>query len=197
MAPACPNCGFDNPPGMRFCGNCGTRMAPPEAAAPLPPPSTALPVIPARPAAIDPQQLGVMSGADLLERFRQAGLEASGQRRSVTVLFVDLTAYTHLSELLGDEELYDMIHRFIRVMVDDVYKYEGMVDKLTGDGLMALFGAPIAHENNAERALRSAMDMMVDTARLSQQLNLPGQKLRIHIGLNSGSVIVGGLGGDG
>ena len=188
MAPACTNCGFDNPPGMRFCGNCGTRM--PELHAPVGDPA-------ASPTVVDPRQLGVLTGADLLGRFQQAGLEASGQRRSVTVLFVDLTAYTHLSEQLGDEELYDMIDRFIRVMVDDVYKYEGMVDKLTGDGLMALFGAPIAHENNAERALRSAMDMMTDVARLSEELDLPGQELRIHIGLNAGSVIVGGLGSDG
>ena len=138
-----------------------------------------------------------MTGSDLLERFRQAGLEASGQRRSVTILFVDLSGYTSLSEQLDDEELYSLVQKFIRLLVNDVYKYEGMVDKLTGDGLMALFGAPIAHENNAERAMRSAMDMMADVARLSHELDLHGHELRIHIGLNAGTVIVGGLGGDG
>ncbi len=138
-----------------------------------------------------------MTGSDLLERFRQAGLEASGQRRSVTILFVDLSSYTSLSEQLEDEELYSLVQKYIRLLVNDVYKYEGMVDKLTGDGLMALFGAPIAHENNAERAMRSAMDMMADVARLSHELDLHGHELRIHIGLNAGTVIVGGLGGDG
>src|SRR5512142_788978 len=83
------------------------------------------------------------------------------------------------------------------MMVNDVYKYEGMVDKLTGDGLMALFGAPIAHENNAERALRCALEMMQDVERLSQELDLDGRELRIHVGLNAGTVIVGGLGSDG
>jgi class 3 adenylate cyclase/tetratricopeptide (TPR) repeat protein len=185
MATVCTNCGFNNPPGMRFCGNCGTRL--PEAASL--PPKTSAPV--------DPGQLGVMTGADLLDRFREAGLEASGQRRSVTVLFVDLSGFTALSEQLGDEELYDLVQKFIRLLVNDVYKYEGMVDKLTGDGLMALFGAPIAHENNAERALRSALDMQQDVTRLSQELDLHGYQLRIHVGLNAGTVIVGGLGGDG
>lgn len=174
---------------MRFCGNCGTRLA--ETV-----PAGAKSTPPAEPQAI-PEQLGVLTGADLLERFRQAGLEASGQRRSVTVLFVDLTGYTHLGEELNDEELYEVVQRFMQVMVNDVYKYEGMVDKFTGDGLMALFGAPIAHENNAERALRAALDMQADVARLAREIDLHGQELRIHIGLNAGTVIVGGLGSDG
>lgn len=180
---------------MRFCGNCGKRLS--EAA---PQTIESVPTLPAdttRQATISPEQLGVLTGADLLERFRQAGLEASGQRRSVTVLFVDLSGFTHLSELLGDEELYELVQKFIRVLVNDVYKYEGMVDKLTGDGLMALFGAPIAHENNAERALRSAVNMLADVDQLSSELDLHGNTLRIHVGLNAGSVIVGGLGGDG
>lgn len=195
MATVCTDCGFHNPPGMRFCGNCGKRLS--EAA---PQTIESMPTLPAdttRQAIISPEQLGVLTGADLLERFRQAGLEASGQRRSVTVLFVDLSGFTYLSELLGDEELYELVQKFIRVLVNDVYKYEGMVDKLTGDGLMALFGAPIAHENNAERALRSALNMLADVDQLSSELDLHGNTLRIHVGLNAGSVIVGGLGGDG
>jgi class 3 adenylate cyclase/tetratricopeptide (TPR) repeat protein len=202
---------------MRFCGNCGSRLQEGE--------STRLrdaafqPIDPAQlgpearsAGAVEdslrdgrtlatPEQLGVLTGADLLERFRRAGLEARGQRRSVTVLFVDLSGFTQLSQELSDEDLYELVQKFIRVLVNDVYKYEGMVDKLTGDGLMALFGAPIAHENNAERALRAALDMQADVAELSKELSaplrLPEGALRIHVGLNAGSVIVGGLGGDG
>lgn len=194
MVAVCSKCGFNNPPGMRFCGNCGTRLV---SASPVGVESGGqdLPVSDRAPS-IDPERLGVMTGADLLERFQQAGLEASGQRRSVTVLFVDLTGYTNLSEELSDEELYELVQKFIRVLVNAVYKYEGMVDKLTGDGLMALFGAPIAHENNAERALRSAIDMQMEVERLSRELDLKGRDLRIHIGLNAGTVIVGGLGSD-
>lgn len=188
MPTLCPSCGFNNPNGMRFCGNCGSKL-----------PAEELitgPKVSAAPA-LDPSGLGVMTGSDLLDRFRRAGLEASGQRRSVTVLFVDLSDYTHLSEELGDEVLYDTVQQFINLLIADVHKYEGMVDKLTGDGLMALFGAPIAYENNAERAVRAAMDMVADVERLSASLNLGGRELRIHVGLNAGSVIVGGVGGDG
>ncbi|MBN2047526.1 MAG: tetratricopeptide repeat protein [Anaerolineaceae bacterium] len=177
----CKACGFHNPPGMRYCGACGTLLstaAPPDQSPGL------------------SEQLGTMMGSDLLERFRQAGLEASGQRRNVTVLFVDLSGFTPLSESLEPDVLYELVQKFIRVLADDVYKYEGMVDKLTGDGLMALFGAPIAYENNTERAMRAALDMLEDVRRLSLQLSeeLNGHELHIHVGINDGSVIVGGVG---
>jgi predicted ATPase/class 3 adenylate cyclase len=201
---------------MRFCGDCGTRLSPVDGPAPAQPHTTGDDLRSVRvetgvlqprhsPAgrsttvgpSIDSSRMGVMTGADLLERFKQAGIEAAGQRRNVTVLFVDLTGYSHLSEELSDEVLYDLVQRFIRVLADDVYKYEGMVDKFTGDGLMALFGAPIAYENNAERAIRSAIDMQADVARLSEEIEeLHGRSLRVHIGLNAGSVIVGGIGSD-
>ncbi len=144
---------------------------------------------------IAPDQLGVMMGADLLERFQKAGLEASGQRRNVTVLFVDLTGFTNLAEQINNEDLFLLIQQLIHTLAEDVYKYEGMVDKLTGDGLMALFGAPIAYENNAERAIRAALDMQADVADLSQNHRETIKfDLQIHVGLNSGSVIVGGMG---
>jgi predicted ATPase/class 3 adenylate cyclase len=138
-----------------------------------------------------------MIGADLLERFRRAGLEAAGQNRNVTVLFVDLSDYTTLSHKLDNEDLYEIIRQFLQVLASTVYKYEGMVDKFTGDGLMALFGAPIAHENNAELAVRAALDMQEEIGELSKRNeNHLGRELRIHIGLNSGPVIVGGIGSD-
>jgi predicted ATPase/class 3 adenylate cyclase len=134
-------------------------------------------------------------GSDLLERFRQAGLESAGQRRNVTILFADLSGYTSLAEQMDSEDLYELVQKFIRLMVEEVYKYEGMVDKIIGDGLMALFGAPIAHENNAERAVRAAQDMLASVVRLSEELKERlGVALNMHIGLHSGTVIVGGVG---
>ncbi len=189
---------------MRFCGNCGRRLedtTPIKSSRPRNESGTAnlvetgsgdrkAPLIPT-----STDQLGVMMGADLLDRFQKAGLESNGQRRNVTVLFVDLTGFTNLSEQLSNEDLYDLIQEFIRTLADDVYKYEGMVDKLTGDGLMALFGAPISYENNAERAIRSALDMQEDVRKLGQKSREKlGFDLQIHVGLNSGSVIVGGMG---
>lgn len=180
----CSACGFDNPPGMRFCGNCGTRLGEPGG----PPLSEA--------ASRFTDALGsVLMGPNLLERFRRAGLEARGQRRSVTVLFADLSGYTTLSQNLENDDLFDLVQRFIPLLAEDVYRYEGMVDKIIGDGLMALFGAPISHENNAERALRAALDMQESVARLNEEFKeqLDGE-LKLHVGLHAGTVIVGGVG---
>jgi predicted ATPase/class 3 adenylate cyclase len=186
MSTQCSNCGFNNPPGMRFCGNCGARLAVS---------SGLLGTTAAAEPAISPEKMGAMMGADLLERFRQAGLEAAGQRRNVSVLFVDITGYTALSQRLDPEEVYDLIQEYSRQLASDVYKYEGMVDKFTGDGLMALFGAPITYENNAERAIRAALDMQADITQIAQQVRQRVDvELRIRIGLNAGIVIVGSVG---
>jgi adenylate cyclase len=171
---------------MRFCGNCGLRLLA----------TGILPAIEPVAGKESTNQLGELMGADLLDRFRQAGLEAAGQRRQVTVLFVDLSGYTHLSEQINDsEKMYELVQRCTKMFANDVYKYDGMVDKFTGDGLMALFGAPIAHENSAELAIRAALDMQADLEILSAELkDRLGSEIKAHIGLHSGSVIVGGVG---
>jgi predicted ATPase/class 3 adenylate cyclase len=181
----CLKCGFINPAVMRFCGNCGTRLTKtPDAASP----SSSIP---------DPELMGAMVGVDLKERFRKAGLEAAGQRRSVTVLFADLSGFTELSQKIDSEDLYVFIQQFIQELAGSVYKYDGMVDKFTGDGLMALFGAPIAHENNAELAVLSALEMCSRVGELSQKVEkLWAKDLLLHVGLHSGPVIVGGIGSD-
>lgn len=171
---------------MRFCGNCGSRLKQPDDAAVI----TGSGSSPA-------DQLGVLMGSDLKDRFRQAGLIAAGQRRNVTVLFVDLSDYTGLAEKIDSEDLYHLVQQFVQALAEVVYKYEGMVDKIIGDGLMALFGAPIAHENNAERAVRAALDMQTEVNGLSEELiSQLGVELKVHIGLNSGTVVVGGVGSD-
>lgn len=176
----CSRCGFTNPPGMRFCGQCGAPLAQP---------------VPSLTHTFSPEQLGVMMGSDLLERFQRAGLEAAGQRRDVTVLFADLAGYSSLTERLDPEDLFDLLRRVLHVLANAVYRYEGAVDKFTGDGLMALFGAPIAQENNVERALRCAGDMQADLAQFLRGRQVPqATDVRLHVGLHSGPVIVGSLG---
>lgn len=186
MSLICSVCGFKNPSGMRFCGNCGSRLVD------IPDPSGDKHAL----SDVDPERIGIMMGSDLIERFRKAGLEASGQRRNVTILFADLSDYTVLAGHIDSEDLYHVIQKFIKIIIGDIYKYEGTVDKIIGDGVMALFGAPITHENNAERAVRAALDMQDDVALLSTELKdcLVDTELKLHIGLHSGSVIVGGLG---
>jgi adenylate cyclase len=170
---------------MRFCGNCGTKLR--NTAELVQDSSESGSSLKLKP--------GAMIGADLGDRFRQAGLEAAGQRRNVTVLFADLYGYTSMSGQLDPETVFDVIQNFISLLINDVYRYEGIVDKLTGDGLMALFGAPIAHENNAERAVRAAVEMQMDVAKLSQEVEKQfGFKLDMRLGLHSGGVIVGGIG---
>jgi predicted ATPase/class 3 adenylate cyclase len=185
----CRKCGFNNPPGMRFCGNCGSRLG-----------STGVlgtgPLTGGPNLAALPEQVGVMMGADLLERFRQAGLEAAGQRRTVTLLFADLSGFTGLSQRLDTEELFVLVQQFANRMAQCVYKYEGMVDKFIGDGLMAIFGAPIAQENNAEMAIRAALDMQQEISVFSQEVQerYQSEELSLHVGLHSGIVIVGSMG---
>jgi adenylate cyclase len=173
---------------MRFCGNCGSRLVENLAA------SSHAPV---NEKTLDatPERLGILMGADLMERLRAAGIEAAGQRRNVTVLFTDLTGFTALSERMDSEDVYEIIQQYIQALVNNVYKYEGIVDKLTGDGLMALFGAPIMHENNAERAVRAALDMQADVLQLSKEIRKKHKvDLRMRVGLHSGPVVVGGMG---
>jgi predicted ATPase/class 3 adenylate cyclase len=142
-------------------------------------------------------EIGMLIGSDLKQRFRQAGLESAGQRRTVTVLFADLCDYTGLSGKIDDESLYDVIQLYIHMLAEKVYQFEGMVDKITGDGIMALFGAPIAHENPAERAVRATLEMQAGLEKLNQDLeDRLGEKIQMHFGLNRGSVIVGGIGSD-
>ena len=177
----CKNCGFTNPPGMRFCGNCGTRLDDAVGAGSF--------------NADAPEQLGVLMGVDLIQRLQTAGIEAAGQRRNVTVLFADLTGYTALSGRIDSEDLFEIVQRYVNLLIKSVYKYEGIIDKLTGDGIMALFGAPISHENNAERAVRAALDMQVDVTQLSRDLKVSmGAELSMRVGLHSGLVVVGGVG---
>jgi class 3 adenylate cyclase len=187
MSLNCLSCGFQNPSGMRFCGNCGTRLS-----------SSVDQNTPGTISTIKPiSEIGMLIGSDLKQRFHQAGIEAAGQRRTVTVLFADLCDYTGLSNKTDDESLYEIIQQYIQMLAEKVYQFEGMVDKLTGDGLMALFGAPIAYENPAERAVRAALEMQAGLEQLNYDLkDQLGEELLMHYGLNRGSVIVGGIGSD-
>jgi class 3 adenylate cyclase/tetratricopeptide (TPR) repeat protein len=166
----CKSCGFENPPQNRFCGGCGVR----------------LPVVDEAPSL--PAEESRASAAAV------EGKESMGQNRSVTVLFIDICDFTPLSERFDREDVYSLVQEFIQRMSRCVSKYDGAVDKMTGDGLMALFGAPVAYENNAERAVRAALDMLAAVNEFSAQLQAEkGIPLQVRIGLNTGAVVVGGI----
>lgn len=117
------------------------------------------------------------------------------QIRHVTILFADLVGYTAAANRLDSEALYELVQQYTDLLSREVYKYEGVIDKMTGDGIMALFGAPVSYENNTERAVRAALDMQANfliwRQQVQQNLNID---LNLRIGLHCGPVIVGEIG---
>jgi len=117
-------------------------------------------------------------------------------RREVTVLFLDVTNFTAASHGLDSEDVFAWIDETMRLLASVVRKYEGTIDKFTGDGLMALFGAPEAHENDPERAVRAALEMQQIVRPLRERiLRKHGFDFQMRIGLNTGTVVAGSVGG--
>lgn len=188
LARPCARCGQPIPPGNKFCGNCGARQ--PEPASPAPPPSDQTP-------ALNLKGLRAMMPQTLARKISAAAPTTLGERREVTVLFVDIADFTARTHQLDSEDVYLFVNEALRLLVDVVYRYEGTIDKFTGDGLMALFGAPVAHENDPERAVRAALDMLTALhplqARIRQRHNF---EVQVRIGINTGPVVAGQVGSD-
>ena len=115
----------------------------------------------------------------------------AGERRQVAILFADLSGFTELSRTLDPEDIHGLLERYFEVVDQTVARFGGTIDKHIGDGVMALFGAPTAHGNDAERAVRSALAIHTGLAALSSEL---GRKLTCHIGIASGEVMASGVG---
>ena len=120
------------------------------------------------------------------DRLIESGGQLTEERRLVTALFADLSGFTPLSERLDPEELLEVIDPIIRALSDIVGRYEGFVEKFAGDALLALFGAPVTHEDDAVRAVLVADEMHRELARLRGQLGPDAADLTLHIGINSG-----------
>ncbi len=182
----CPACQAALRPGARFCGTCGQRLGAPTAATVAPPvPAAAA----APPAAYTPRHLAdkILKGRSALE----------GERRQVTVLFADLAGFTTLAERRDPEEVHSIIDRCFEIITAEVHRFEGTVNQYTGDGVMALFGAPIAHEDSARRAAHAALGIQRAMRDLAQALRAErGIDLALRIGLNTGPVVVGRIGDD-
>jgi class 3 adenylate cyclase/tetratricopeptide (TPR) repeat protein len=173
---------------MRFCGHCGTPSA--AGAATAAGSSTAEPPASSVPTADDaepqPDALRSFVTGQVADRLIESGGDISEERRLVTALFADLSGFTPLSERLDAEELLEVIDPIIRALSDIVGRYEGFVEKFAGDALLALFGAPIAHEDDAVRALLVADEMHGELARMRTQLGPDAADLTLHIGINTG-----------
>ena len=170
----CPGCGADNRPTAKFCDECGARL---DAAAPPPQKS------------YTPKHL-----ADKILKSRSA---MEGEKKRVTVLFCDIKDSTKLADAAGAETWHHLLDRFFSILSSAVHHYEGTVNQYTGDGIMALFGAPIAHEDHAEYACLAALEMQNELRRYAAQVKAThGLDLGMRVGLNSGEVIVGRIGDD-
>lgn len=125
----------------------------------------------------------------------QSTINLAGERRLVTVMFADISGFTAMSEKLDPEEVRNTINACFELLGEAIARYDGYIDKFIGDEIMALFGAPLAHENDPERALRAALDMMSALAEFNAEHahKLP-KPLALHFGINTGLAIAGGIG---
>src|SRR5436309_874585 len=180
----CPNCSTAVEPGQRFCGQCGTPLTAPGAAAPA---SPAAPAANRAPPAPTPASVPTAA----------PHYELEGERKHLTVLFADIKGSMDMQADLDPEEWAGIMDRFVRLLADGVRRYGGMVDKFTGDGIMALFGAPIALEDHARRACLAALYLVEAIPRYAEELlHTRGLILHVRLGLNSGEVVVGRVGED-
>ena len=173
----CPRCGEPNRQGAKFCRGCGQVID-----VAVPPPSPPIPGAPA-PESYVPKYLA--------EKILASRHKLEGERKQVTVLFADIRDSTKLVETLDPEEAQRIIDPVLSIMMDAVHRYEGTVNQVAGDGIMALFGAPLAHEDHALRACYAALSMQQEMRRYRQSLGQTEELgLQIGVGMNSGEVVV-------
>jgi len=167
----CPACKASVSPGARFCKKCGTAIGPAKAATSTDVSSPKAQIIIAADSA----------ASEVLE----------GERKTVTALFADIKGSTELMEDLDPEEARAIIDPALKLMIDAVHRYDGYVVQSTGDGIFALFGAPIAHEDHPQRALYAALRMQDELKRHSDRVRADGGlPIQARIGVNTGEVVV-------
>jgi class 3 adenylate cyclase/tetratricopeptide (TPR) repeat protein len=172
---SCARCGKANPPEMRFCLGCGNPL---------------LPIAPEHaPRTYTPKHLA--------EKILTTRAALEGERKHVTVLFADVKGSMEIAEQVDPEEWHRILDGFFTILAEGVHRFEGTVNQYTGDGIMALFGAPIAHEDHAQRACWAALHLRDEIRRYADELRVArGLNLSVRMGLNSGEVVVGRIGDD-
>src|SRR6266850_896985 len=183
----CPQCAHENPQGVKFCGECGARLT--VVPAPTPAPPAAAPDRYASPESYTPKHL-----AEKILTSRDAMV---GERKRVTVMFSDVSDFTAMSEKLDPEEVHAIMDRSFEVILGEVHRYEGTINQFLGDGVMALFGAPVAHEDHAHRALGAALAIQARLKPLADEVRRThGVEFQMRMGINTGLVVVGAIGKD-
>jgi len=174
----CPRCQHENPIGQKFCGECGTRLGQGDG-----------------PARFWTSQSQIPK--HLVEKILTSKLALEGERKQVTVLFADLKGSMELIADRDPEEARKLLDPVLEHMMEAVHRYEGTVNQVMGDGIMALFGAPIAHEDHARRACHAALEIERGFTEYAARLRREkGFGIQVRLGLNSGPVVVGAIGDD-
>ncbi len=173
----CPKCNADNPSKNKFCGTCGQKLQ--------------------KPAAEDRMDIIKKDIPEsLVKKIIHTKDTIEKERKDVTVIFVDISGFTTMSEALDPEELTILMNECFRKLGAMVYRYEGIIDKFIGDCIMAIFGAPVTHEDDPERAILACLDMQNALKEINNSLDPSLKKLTIHSGVNTGVVIAGKVGSD-
>ena len=184
----CPRCNFGNPGEYEFCGKCGHHLS--------------------RPSKTAPKELSFDEKLIKIQKYLPKGLtekilsqrdRIEGERKQATVMFCDMEGFTSISEMLGIEEAYSIMDRVYEILIHKVHDYEGTVNEMTGDGIMALFGAPIAIEDAPQRAIRSSLSIHREIAKFNDEVKKEKKHIppiRMRIGIHTGPVVVGTLGND-
>ena len=180
LLPICPNCGTENPFDNIFCDECGHDLRESNKEQP-----------------IDYSKPNSHTPKHLADKILTTRSSLEGERKIVTVLFADVANYTSMSEKLDPEDVLRIMDGAFKIMMDETHKYEGTINQFTGDGIMSIFGAPVAHENHAQRACYAALSIQSAMEGYSAKINHTyGCDFKIRIGINSGPVIVSAIGDD-
>jgi len=178
MESVCSNCGANIPLDRQFCGECGHALGEQEKASPL-----------------DYSEPQSYTPKHLAAKILTTRSSIEGERKLVTILFADVANYTSISEKLDPEEVHRIMDGCFKILMDEIHRWEGTINQFTGDGVMALFGAPVAHEDHAQRACYAALaiqNAMVEYGAKVEENT--GAEFKIRIGINSGPVVVGAIG---
>ena len=184
----CPACKAKIPLGKKFCGECGNKLD--------------------VPVKTPPKELSFNEKIEKMQRYLPKGItdkilaqrdKIEGERKQVTVMFCDMEGFTLFADRFGPEETYTIMDQVYEILIHKVHDYGGTVNEMTGDGIMALFGSPIALEDAPQRAIRSAYSIHREILRFSEKLKQKNEKmfpLKMRIGIHTGPVVVGTLGND-
>ena len=182
----CLSCNSELPPNAKFCLECGTAQVRKDAGS-----------ITAPDAKLTARRAADYTPKHLAAKILQSRSALEGERKQVTVLFADVKGSMQLAGQIDAEAWHRVLDHFFQILADAVHRFEGTINQYTGDGIMALFGAPLAHENHAQRACFAALHMREQLQAYADRLRVElGISFGVRIGINSGEVVVGKIGDD-